>query len=82
MIRMEDKIAFSEKNNEPKKPLTFDTYQVKADLTAIYTLTNAVKYPALGLAGEAGEIANKMKKTIRDKTFQKDDIAKEMGDCI
>lgn len=37
----------------------------------------------LGLAGEAGEVAEKIKKLIRDSSrFTSDDIAKELGDVV
>ena len=55
--------------------------------TAIYE-TLPVVYPALGLAGEAGEVADKVKKTIRDKGGNftdetvKSEIAKELGDVM
>jgi len=39
-----------------------------------------ISYCVLGLVGEAGEIANKLKKAWRDNTFDKKDIAKELGD--
>ena len=42
-------------------------YQVKALATAIYpNRGNNFIYPTLGLAGEAGEVAEKAKKIIRD----------------
>ena len=41
-------------------------YQRKAVETAIFPKENALAYLALGLAGEAGEVANKIKKVIRD----------------
>ena len=50
-------------------------------------LNNNPYYPALGLAGEAGEIANKVKKIMRDNNgiitdeFRKD-IKKELGDVL
>ena len=49
--------------------LTFDQYQKQAVSTAIYPGQGEVLglvYVALGLAGEAGEIANKVKKVLRD----------------
>jgi NTP pyrophosphatase (non-canonical NTP hydrolase) len=63
----------------------FNAYQRSAATTAIYT--DKVVYPALGLVGEAGEVANKVKKVLRDKEGvfnegDRDDIAKELGDVL
>ena len=41
-------------------------YQQVAKTTAIYPREQAIIYPTLGLTGEAGEVANKVKKIIRD----------------
>lgn len=43
-------------------------------------------YPILGFAGEIGEVANKMKKVIRDDNFiisteKRIQIKRELGDC-
>ena len=62
--------------------LTFKQYQNDAVQTAIYDQKHAIVYPALGLAGEAGEVSNKVKKVIRDGVFDKDAIASELGDCL
>ena len=46
--------------------MTFKEYQDKAVETAIYGAGNAIIYPALGLANEAGEVLGKIKKVLRD----------------
>ncbi|MSP88184.1 MAG: pyrophosphatase [Alphaproteobacteria bacterium] len=37
---------------------------------------------ALGLAGEAGEIADHLKKSLRGETWDRDRLAGELGDAI
>lgn len=64
-----------------------DEYQQMALETAIYPEQFKVIYPALGMAGEAGEVADKVKKIIRDSngevTKEKGlEIAKEIGDVL
>ena len=60
----------------------FDFYQEAAADTAIYKVEHQVIYPALGLAAEAGEVANKVKKILRDGNFDRNAIADEVGDCL
>ena len=67
--------------------MTINEYQEKALETAIYPKEYKVVYPALGMAGEAGEVADKVKKVIRDNNgeISKDkalEIAKEIGDVL
>ena len=70
--------------------MTFDEYQEFAKTTAIYSDNAKVVYPTLGLSGEAGEVAEKVKKNIRKSKFcsfefygnELDDIAKELGDVL
>lgn len=62
-------------------------YQAKALETAIYNPQCAIIYPALGMCGEAGEVADKVKKVIRDNNQEfteekKAEIAKEIGDVL
>lgn len=62
-----------------------NNYQMQAREFAIYPESSRVTYPALGLAGEAGEVADKVKKIIRDNRDDaqfKGDIAKEIGDVL
>ena len=46
--------------------MTFDEYQKFARSTAVYPEDCKITYPTLGLCGEAGEVAEKIKKHIRD----------------
>lgn len=68
--------------------MDFKEYQKKARKTAIYPNRGRnFIYPTLGLCGEAGEIAEKIKKVIRDKNGlvdqqTKEEVAKELGDVL
>ena len=68
--------------------MDFKTYQKHARLTAQYpNLGSNYIYPTLGLVGEAGEVAEKVKKVIRDKKGVFDDeskkgLKKELGDVL
>ncbi len=62
-------------------------YQLAAQKTSIYPTSAKIIYPALGLAGEAGEVANQVKKIIRDDDGQltadrKNKIIDELGDVL
>ncbi len=70
--------------------MTFDEYQKAAMSTAIHASDDFVKgflYRTLGMMGEAGEVAEKVKKIVRDHDGKIDDVtrqelAKEMGDVL
>jgi len=68
--------------------MTFKEYQKLSKKTAIYpNIGNNFIYPTLGLAGEAGEVAEKIKKVLRDREGildkkVKEDIKKELGDVL
>lgn len=67
--------------------ISFQSYQEKAVATAIYGEGNAITYPALGLANEAGEVLGKIKKVLRDKegVFNEEnnkEIGDEIGDVL
>lgn len=67
-------------------PMLANDYQTAALQTAIYpNAANNFVYPALGLVGEAGEVADKLKKVIRDNEGVLTDpireaVAKELSD--
>ena len=56
---MEDKLIISQ-------VITPDLYEQQAGETAIFPKDKALEYLALGLTSEAGEVAGKVKKLIRD----------------
>ena len=68
--------------------MTFDDYQEQSKGTAQYSdFIPAWVYLALGLAGESGEVVDKLKKVARNKNgvFSEDDtleIKKELGDVL
>jgi NTP pyrophosphatase (non-canonical NTP hydrolase) len=68
--------------------MNFDEYQKSSRETALYPdKDNNFIYPTLGLAGEAGEVAEKIKKVLRDKKGimdqpTKEEIEKELGDVL
>jgi len=68
--------------------ITATEYQQRASETAIFPKEKALEYLTLGLVGEAGEIANKAKKLIRDGADVEgyndklDQIAAELGDVL
>lgn len=67
--------------------LGFNEYQQEAKATAIYGEGNEIVYPILGLTGEAGELANKYKKVLRDDggilyDEKKQMLIDELGDVL
>ena len=65
-----------------KADLTLSEYQNAAAKTAMYKTAHQILYPALELAGEAGEVANKVKKMLRDNDFDRAAIGAEIGDVL
>jgi NTP pyrophosphatase (non-canonical NTP hydrolase) len=78
---MQDKIVIEE-------VMTAEFYEMKAGQTAIFPKYKALEYLALGLTSEAGEVAGKVKKLIRDGEdmegfeLKKIAIASEVGDVL
>lgn len=67
--------------------LTFKDYQTKAITTKMYPEGLAIPYVTLGMMGEAGEVAEKVKKVIRDEKGifseeKKIELGKEIGDVL
>ena len=68
--------------------MNMNQYQAKIRKFATYPKAAGLAYTVLGLNGEAGEVAEKLKKQIRDREADFDDpdfqdaLAKELGDCL
>ena len=68
--------------------MRFSEYQRRSRETAVYpALGDNLIYPALGLCGEAGETAEKIKKAIRDDgglltEERREALAAELGDVL
>lgn len=67
--------------------MTLNEYQHGALKTAVYPEDKRIIYPTLGLAGESGEVAEKVKKVYRDNKSEfteerKEAVALEIGDVL
>ncbi len=67
--------------------MEISSYQEGAQKTALYPRDVKIIYPALGLAGEAGEVANQVKKILRDNAGEltperRAKIIDELGDVL
>jgi NTP pyrophosphatase (non-canonical NTP hydrolase) len=72
--------------------MTFEEYQDQSKKTALYPKTDgnlnyALTYPVMGMLSEAGEVAGKVKKAIRDNSgvideARKEELAAEVGDVL
>jgi NTP pyrophosphatase (non-canonical NTP hydrolase) len=68
--------------------LKLTDYQERSRVTAVYPDAGAnLLYPTLGLCGEAGEVAEKVKKMVRDdggvlSAQRRDALAGELGDVL
>ena len=67
--------------------MEFNDYQQRARQTAIYPQSHVIGYPALGLAGEVGEVAEHVKKMYRDDNGiltpeRRAELKKEVGDVL
>ena len=76
------------KERKSMSGITATEYQIRAAKTAIFPKEKALEYLTLGLCGEAGEIANKVKKLIRDGADiegyndKLNQIGAELGDVL
>ena len=68
--------------------MDLNTYQKKARKTASYPhIGKNLSYLTMGLCGESGEVAEKIKKVFRDhggkvSTKMRKDVSKELGDTL
>lgn len=73
-------IMFDTREDEDK--MVMNDYQKQAFTTATEECKN-IFYMTMGMTGEAGEIANKVKKVMRDgKQLDIEDIKHELGDVL
>ena len=71
-------------NDHMNAAVTIDEYQEKAVSLAVYPPEYKTLYPTLGLAGEAGEVAEKLVPLIENEGTDEDkqDIILEIGDVM
>jgi len=61
---------------------TMKIYSQEVEKLIITEPRNRLLENTLGLGEEAGEVLGKIKKLVRDKTYSKEEIIKELGDCL
>ena len=63
--------------------MNFNEYQEFVKTMKVYPEKHAIVYPTLGMQGESGEVAEKVKKWLRgDRELDKAELAKEVGDVM
>ena len=68
--------------------MKLNEYQSEAKKTAIFDRSSGVTYCVLGLCGESGEVADKVKRVYRDPDVtlscveQREGLLKELGDVL
>lgn len=62
--------------------MNFNHYQKQTEKTAVYPDEEALSYLALGVSGEAGEVAEKIKKHKRGDDLDLEKARKEIGDVL
>lgn len=83
-----EQLEFKEKMSQLKLfEMDIKEYQGIIKKTAVFPAEIGLTYCTMGLCGEAGEVAEKMKKLFRDKggvvTDEfKQDVKKELGDVV
>jgi NTP pyrophosphatase (non-canonical NTP hydrolase) len=59
-----------------------EQYGKEVEKLVVTTHNTRLVENTLGLAGEAGEVAEKVKKLMRDSEFSKEEVVKELGDVL
>lgn len=62
--------------------MTLNEYQKKASETVKESIKDNLEYFVLGLCGESGEVAEKVKKGLRDGELDKKELVKEISDVL
>lgn len=87
-VKLEELACIKKVKTTGESKLNFEEYEKIIAATARYPrIGNNICYPALGLTGEAGEVADKIKKIERDQggvwnEENKRAICKELGDVL
>jgi NTP pyrophosphatase (non-canonical NTP hydrolase) len=74
-------------NAQEETTMDFNNYQWRTGHTAVYPPESALEYLSLGLVSEAGEVAGKVKKIIRDNNSEmtpelNEALQAELGDVL